>query len=44
MIICSGIDTISYDSMITGLKGGGARVVDVYCRCGGPGAMGCQGL
>ena len=23
--------------IITGLKGGGARVVEVYWRCGGPG-------
>ena len=25
--------------LFTGLKGGGARVVDVYCRCGGPGRL-----
>ena len=25
--------------LFTGLKGGGARVVDVHCRCGGPGRL-----
>ena len=38
-ILCRRKCPVDQVMLFTGLKGGGARVVDVYCRCGGPGRL-----